>query len=404
MRQSGTQRAITGPLAGLPLLEDLPDPSGRKVLVRVDFNVPLRQPNGGVGTAEVVDDFRIRAALPTIQWLVDHGAAVTTCTHVGRPKGLVDHRYDVTPIAARLAELAPGVELMENLRFNPGEEGNDPAFARQLADGFDLFVNDAFGTCHRAHASVMGPPSLLPSAAGRLLAREVKILGNLLTGPSRPFVAVVGGAKVADKLGVLRSLLGRVDRLLIGGGMAFTFLAAEGHDVGASLVDPAWIDDCRDLLAIYRDQILLPSDVVALAPGYAMGPGCIGGEVQVVGTDVPDGWQGLDIGPETACAYAEAIQEAATLLWNGPMGVFEDARFQAGTATVASAVASCPGFTVIGGGDSAAAMDHFGLADKVGFVSTGGGATLELLQYGDLPGLSALRESSNAPSVGTATY
>jgi phosphoglycerate kinase len=332
---------------------------------------------------------------------LDRGASVTVCTHIGRPKGVVDPRYRVAPVRACLQTLVPGVELLENLRFEPGEEGNDPAFTARLIDGFDLYVNDAFGTCHRAHASVVGPPEFLPSAAGRLLAKEVEVLGDLLVGPRRPFVAVVGGAKIADKLGVLRSLLERVDTLVIGGGMAFTFLAAQGHNVGASLVDPAWVEDCKSLLQSAGERIRLPEDVVALEPNGQIGASTLRGEVRIVGTDIPDGWQGLDIGPRTAATYAETISDAATLLWNGPMGVFEDERFAQGTATVAEAVASCPGFTVVGGGDSAAALDRLGLAEQVNFVSTGGGATLELLEYGDLPGLAALRRASNAPRVGS---
>jgi phosphoglycerate kinase len=398
--------ALPSPLAGIPLLEDLLPLAGRRVLLRVDFNVPLRRPEGdgvagGAGGAQAVveDDFRVRAALPTIEWLTSHGAAVTACTHLGRPKGTADPRYDVAPVRDLLAGLAPGVELLQNLRFDPGEEANDPAFVARLVDGFDCYVNDAFGASHRAHASIVGPPATLPSAAGRLLAREVEVLGGLVAGPTRPFVAVVGGAKVADKLGVLRALLERVDRLVVGGGMAYTFLAARGHDVGASLVDPDRIKDCAALLDEAGDRIVLPTDVVVLAPGGTIGPDGTG-EVKVVGTDIPAGWEGVDMGPESVRAFADAVAGAGTVFWNGPVGAFEDPRFAVGTHAVAEAVAACPGFTVVGGGDSAAALDGMGLADRIDFVSTGGGASLELIEHGDLPGLAALRGAPNAPATG----
>jgi len=391
-------RPAAGPLAGLPLLEDLPPVAGRRVLVRVDFNVPLRQVEGQPAVIE--DDFRIRAALPTLEWLTSRGAEVTACTHLGRPGGRPDPRYAVAPVRERLARLAPGVALLENLRFDPGEEAGDPAFAARLVEGFDCYVNDAFGASHRAHASIVGPPARLPSAAGRLLAREVEVLGGLLTGPARPFVAVVGGAKVADKLGVLRALLERVDRLVVGGGMAFTFLAAQGHGVGDSLLDEAQLSACAELLDATGDRLLLPVDVVALGPGGETGAGGKGtGEVRVVGPDVPAGWRGLDIGPDSSAAFAAAVGQARTVFWNGPMGVFEDDRFAAGTRRVAEAVAACPGFTVVGGGDSAAALVRFELAGRIDFVSTGGGASLELLEHGDLPGLRALRGAPNAPAA-----
>lgn len=386
---------------GLPVLEDLPDVHGRRVLLRVDFNVPLGHPDGPDGPATVEDDFRICAALPTIEWLEARGASVTACTHLGRPGGTVDRRYDVAPIRARLAELAPGVALLDNLRFDKGEEGNDPTFVDRLVAGFDCYVNDAFGASHREHASIVGPPARMPSAAGRLLQREVEVLGSLLTDPARPFVAVVGGAKYADKLGVLHSLLTRVDLLVIGGGMAFTFLAAKDHAVGASMLDTVRLGDCRALLAAAGGRVFLPSDVVALEPGGTVGEGDGGtGEVRVMGVDLPSGWRGLDIGPGTAAAYADAIANAGTVFWNGPMGVFEDDRFAAGTNAVAEAMAECRGFTVVGGGDVVSALDRTGLADRIDFVSTGGGASLELLEYGDLPGLAALRAAPNAPAGG----
>jgi phosphoglycerate kinase len=379
------------PLAGLPLLEDLPDVHGRKVLVRADFNVPLRWPDGPTGTAVVADDFRIRAAMPTLDWLTGHGADVTVCTHLGRPHGTRDPRYDLAPVRERLAELAPGVTLLDNLRFDPGEKANDPAFVDRLTAGYDSYVNDAFGVSHRIQASIVGPPALLPSAAGRLLAREVEALGGLLAHPARPFVAIVGGAKVTDKLGVLRSLLHTVDRLIVGGGMAFTFLAAQGHSVGSSLFDASAVPTCRALLDEAGDRVLLPSDVVVRRQTAA-------GEerVDVVGTDVPDDSTGLDIGPASAETFAAVVAEAETVFWNGPMGVFEDPRFAAGTYALAKAVAGSCGFSVVGGGDSVAALDQLGLAGRVGFVSTGGGASLELLEHGDLPGLVALRHAPNA--------
>ncbi len=381
-------------LRGLPLLGDLPPLHGSSVLVRVDFNVPLRPCEGEPST--VTDDFRIRAALPTLNYLLEHGAEVTACTHLGRPKGCPDARWDMAPVRDRLAELAPQVQLLENLRFDAGETSDDPAFVDKLINGHDAYVNDAFGVCHRNHASVVGPPTELPSAAGFLLQREIEALGVLLGSPDRPFVAVVGGAKVADKLGVLTALLDRVDALVVGGGMAFTFLAAAGHQVGASLVDHERLDDCAALLESGR-RILLPTDIVALEEGAAFGCDCSAGEVRSVGRDVPDGWMGLDIGPETVEAYAREIAGAGTVLWNGPMGVFEDTRFASGTTGVARAVADCAGFTVVGGGDSAAAVDALGLEDRIDFISTGGGASLSLLEHGDLPGLAALRGAPNAP-------
>jgi phosphoglycerate kinase len=370
--------------------------------VRVDFNVPLGHEADGTGTRVVVeDDFRIRAALPTLSWLTERGAEVTTCTHLGRPKGTVDPRFDVGPVRDRLSRIAPGVALLDNLRFDPGEEANDPGFLDRLVDGYEAYVNDAFGASHRAHASIVGPPTRLPSAAGFLVAREVEVLGGLLLSPSRPFVVVVGGAKVAEKLGVLRALLDRVDQLLVGGGMAFTFLAAQGHAMGASLLDAGRIDGCGRLLEEAGGRIVLPTDFVALGPGGAVGQGASGrGEVRIVGTDIPRGWRGLDIGPETAGTFADIVAPAGTVFWNGPMGMFEDDRFAAGTRTVAQAVADSKGFSIVGGGDSASALDRLGLAGRVGFVSTGGGASLELLEHGDLPGLEALRHASNAPKAG----
>lgn len=388
-------------MTGLPTLADLPSLAGRRVLLRVDFNVPLS--NG-----EVADDLRIRAALPTIEWLRNHGADIVACTHLGRPKGKPDRRWSVEPVRQRLAELAPGVALEENLRFDPGEEANDPDFVRKLTDGFDAYVNDAFGASHRAHASIVGPPQLMPSAAGRLLAREVEVLLGMRERPRRPFVALLGGAKVSDKLKVIEALLDVADEVLIGGAMCFSFLAARGRGVGDSLVEPTMLDACRRLLDAQSDSgagqtIVLPSDITALgAGGEPLHPES-GGEVRQFGGSVPEGWTGVDIGPGTAADFADRIREARTVFWNGPMGVFEDPRFEAGTRAIAEAVADSPGFTVVGGGDSAAALAQFGLEDRIDHVSTGGGASLELLESGDLPGLAALRRAPNAPATATTS-
>jgi len=389
------------PLAGLPLLEDLSPVEGKRVLLRVDFNVPLGPP-GPDGLATVEDDFRIKAALPTINWLIAHGAQVTACTHLGRPDGKPDPAFSVEPLRRVLSQFAPTVELMENLRFDPGETSNDPNFVDRLVEGFAAFVNDAFGASHRAHASVVGPPTRLPSAAGRLLEREVQVLGDLLHEPTRPFVAMVGGAKLSDKLGVLGTLLDRVDTLVVGGAMAFNFLRAQGHRTGSSLTDLTKMQECKRLLEKAGDRLLLPVDVVALSPGGELACRSRGsGEVQVVGVDIPIGWKGLDIGPKSREIFADAVSTAKTVLWNGPMGAFEDNRFSAGTRAVAEAVATSPAMTIVGGGDSVAALDELGLTDKVGFVSTGGGATLEMIEHGDLPGLQALRSASNAPRHST---
>ena len=396
----------------LPRLEDLPDVRGRRVLVRVDFNVPLEDDPDAPGVRRVADDFRIRSALATLQWLVDRGAEVTACSHLGRPKGAPDPRFDMAPVRARLEELAPGVRLLENLRFSSGETANDPAFVDELVSGQDAYVNEAFGASHRAHASIVGPPARLPSAAGRQLAREVEVFGGLLESPERPFVAVVGGAKVADKLGVLEALAKKVDVLCVGGAMAFTFLVATGHHVGDSLVDPEHVESCAKLLAS-GVEIVLPVDIVALETDAPFGAGAHGGgahgdgahgdgahgdaDPRIVDQDVPDGWRGLDIGPKTAEAFGGVVSDAATVFWNGPLGVTEDERFASGTRKVAEAVAASRGFSVVGGGDSVSALDHLGVADCVDFLSTGGGASLELLEKGDLPGLAALREAQNAP-------
>ena len=385
----------------LPRLDDLQLARGARVLVRVDVNVPMRD---GV----IDDDLRITSVLPTIRELIDRHAVVVVAGHLGRPKGQPDERFTLAPVAARLGELlgcevplAPGVfgprveplvastppggvVMLENLRFDPGEESCAPGFSANLCAGYDAYVNEAFGASHRAHASIVGPPKVMPHAAGRLLQREVDVLSRLLTGDEHPFVAVVGGAKVSDKLTVIDALLARCDLVLVGGAMAFTFLLAQGHQVGTSLVQPDMVDECRRLLDTGRVRI--PSDiVVAQAPSGSA-------ETRVVpASAIPDGWMGLDVGPATAMAYADAVESAASVLWNGPMGMFEVPPFDAGTRAVADAVAHAPGFTVIGGGDSAAAIRQFGLADQVDHVSTGGGASLEFIEQGDLPGLEALR-------------
>ena len=359
----------------IPQLEDLPDPSGKNVLLRADFNVPIS--DGKVG-----DDMRIRAAVPTIEWLQERGAKVTACSHLGRPKGEPNQEFSMDPVRERLNELVQGVELMENLRFDPGEEDNDDAFVERLIEGQDLYVNDAFGASHRSHASIVGPPKHLPSAAGRLLTKEVEVLGGLLEDPGRPFVAILGGAKVSDKIGIIKALLDTVDRLLIGGAMAFTFLKSQGHDIGDSLVEDDQVDACKELME--SGKIVIPKDNVVVDDDD---------QVDNVGVDIPAGAKGMDIGADTAEQFGEEIKKAKTVFWNGPMGVFEDERFEKGTRTVAEAVAEAEGFTVVGGGDSASALAQFGLDDRVDHLSTGGGASLEFLEQGDLPGLEALRES-----------
>lgn len=383
-------------MAAVPVLEDLPSPDGRSVLVRTDFNVPMAD-------GRITDDLRIRLPLETITWLLDHGASrVATASHLGRPKGQPNPKYSMDPVRDRLRELlraagadADRVEVRENLRFDAREEAGDLSLAAELCSGHDLFVNDAFGAAHRAHASVVGPPGLLPCAAGRVMAREVEVLDGLLHGAARPFVAVLGGSKVSDKLGVIEALLARVDTLIVGGGMCFTFLAALGHPVGASLFEPEQVETCRRLLESGHD-IRIPSDLTVLSPGGRFGSGADrSGETRQIGMDVPDGWMGLDIGPGTAAEFSDAITEARTVLWNGPMGVFEDPRFEAGTRTVAEAMAATSAFTVVGGGDSAAALAEFGLADSIDHVSTGGGASLEFIERGDLPGLAALRDGKH---------
>ncbi|MET0920995.1 MAG: phosphoglycerate kinase [Acidimicrobiia bacterium] len=392
---------MTSRPADLPRLEDLPHLHGKRVLVRVDCNVPMHD---GV----IDDDLRITSVLPTIEWLRKEKAVVVLAGHLGRPKGAFDPKFSMAPVAQRFGELlhtnvelapaiygfevepivasaSPGdVVMLENLRFDPGEEGCDPVFCTNLAEPFDAYVNDAFGASHREHASIVGPPRVMPHAAGRLLQREVEVLGRLLDAPASPFVAVLGGSKVSDKLAVIDALLTRADVVLVGGAMAFTFLLAQGHTVGGSLVQPEMVDECTRLLATGRVRI--PTDIV-----IAQEPSSDAETRVVPAGAIPDGWMGLDVGPATAMSYGEVIEHAGTVLWNGPMGMFEVPPFDAGTRAVADAVAASSGFTVVGGGDSAAAIRQFGLADEVDHVSTGGGASLEFIELGDLPGLQALR-------------
>jgi phosphoglycerate kinase len=397
----------------LRTLQDLGDLDGRRVLVRVDFNVPLEPAAGSEGKVRVADDTRIRAALPTIEELRRRGAKLVLVSHLGRPQ---DHEpgLSMRPVADRLAELsgadvtlAPGVVgpevqafaenlhprdilMLENVRYEPGETTNDPALAQALAELADVYVNDAFGAAHRAHASTEGVARLVTDrAAGPLLEREVRVLGKLLSDPDRPLVAVLGGAKVSDKMAVIDRFRSLADTLLIGGAMCFPFLAAQGHAVGASLCSSQDVELAGRVLArldAARATIELPRDLVVAdrlaAEAHSMA---------LDGVDVPEGLMGVDIGPRTAEAYALAIAAAGTVFWNGPMGAFELEPFAAGTRAVAEAVAGAPGCTVVGGGDSAAALHLFGLADRVTHLSTGGGAALELFEGKPLPGLEALR-------------
>ena len=384
---------------------DRADVAGRRVLVRNDFNVPLED-------GHVTDDLRVRAAIPTLRWLLDHGARVICCSHLGRPKGKRDPKYSLEPVRPVLAAhlgtevlfvddvagdqsrqaaeaLGDGqVLLLQNLRYEPGEERNDPALADRLASLAEVYVDDAFGAAHRAHASVVGVADRLPAYAGYLLANEVKVLSRLREDPERPFAAVLGGSKVSDKLAVLDNLLGRVDSLVVGGGMCFTFLAAQGHEIGDSLFEPDQVEAVRQLLETAGSQgkpVLLPTDVVVAREVSE------DAETRTVPADgIEAGWKGLDIGPETAKAFAAAVADARTVFWNGPMGVFELAPFAAGTKAVAEAVAAADGYTVVGGGDSAAALAELGLADRVDHLSTGGGASLELLEGKTLPGVAAI--------------
>ncbi len=382
------------------------DVAGKRVLVRVDFNVPLTE-------GSVVDDTRVRAALPTLRYLVDHGARVIIVSHLGRPKGEPDPQFSLRPVRRVLARLlgrnvhfidqviGPDVTeavgrmvdgellMLENVRFHPGEKSNDPGFARELADLADLFVNDAFGAAHRAHASTTGVADYLPAYAGMLLAREVETLTDMLANPERPFVAILGGSKVSDKFGVIDRLLECVDVLIIGGGMCFTLLVAKGVGVGHSIVEQDWIEPAKRMLdkAVERGvDLLLPVDfVVAEAMAEDI-------DTQIVGREeIPDDMMGLDIGPTTTELFTGAVSSARTIFWNGPMGVFEMTPFETGTRKVAVAVArNNRAASVVGGGDSVAALKKFDLEERVTFVSTGGGASMKLLEGSELPGLEAL--------------
>jgi phosphoglycerate kinase len=388
-------------------LADL-DVAGKRVLVRVDFNVPLDD-------AAITDDTRIRSAIPTIEWLLDHDARIVLCSHLGRPKGKVNDALRMAPVGRHLAGLlgrpvqtlgevtgadaTSAIEslkegeilLLENLRFDPREETNDPELAKELAAPVDLYVNDAFGAAHRAHASTEGVAHLLPSAVGLLMQRELDALGGLLESPESPFIAIIGGAKVSDKIGVLQHLLERIDILLIGGGMANTFLKAIGNEVGTSLLEPDQVSTASEILGAAASRgvrVLLPTDVIVAdsidsAEGRA-----------VAADDVPADEAIFDIGPATAKAFAAAITESRTILWNGPLGVAEKPPFAAGTRAVAQAVAEADGFSVVGGGDSVAAIQDLGLADRIDHVSTGGGASLEFLEGKTLPGIAAIPDAT----------
>ncbi|HEX6301173.1 MAG TPA: phosphoglycerate kinase [Acidimicrobiia bacterium] len=364
-------------------LDDV-DVEGLRVLVRSDLNVPIDQ--GHVG-----DDFRIRSALPTLERLLQHGASVTVCSHLGRPEG-PDPAYSLEPVAKRMDELTertvsfntPGdITVMENTRFLDGETANDRQVAERLADDFELFVQDAFGSVHRAHASTVGVAEIIKSVAGPLLDDELKALGRLLANTDHPYTVVLGGAKVSDKLGVIDNLLPKVDRMLIGGGMCFTFLAARGNEVGDSLVEESMLDTVNDLAS--DQKIVLPDDVV-IGDSFSADSKH---QVKPVGK-IPEGWMGLDIGPDTSELFAGLIRESASVFWNGPMGVFEWEPYRSGTEAVARAMGECEGFTAVGGGDSAAALRLLGLEDTVSHLSTGGGASLELLEGEILPGVAVL--------------
>lgn len=376
---------------------------GKRVLVRCDFNVPLE--NG-----EITDDRRITEAMPTIEFLLDHGAAVILCSHLGRPKGITPE-FSLAPVAKRLSELLgspvplltdcvgeevkaatanlqPGeAVLLENVRFHSEEEANDPAFASELASLAEIFVNDAFGTAHRAHASTEGVTHFLPAVAGFLIEKELEYLGKALSEPKRPFVAILGGAKVKDKIAVIESLLPKVDSMIIGGGMAFTFLKAQGFEIGKSLLDESNLEFAKRILSEADGKILLPVDVVATAELSETAATSICSAQQI-----PADQLGADIGPESISIFSEVILKAGTVVWNGPMGVFEMEPFAAGTKAVADALAESNAVTIVGGGDSAAAVEKFGVAEKMSHVSTGGGASLEFLEGKTLPGIAALQD------------
>ena len=382
---------------------------GKKVLCRVDFNVPLTA-DGKVG-----DDKRIVAALPTVRYLLDHNAKVILCSHLGRPKGKIAPEFSLAPVAEKLKELLPGVKvqfasdtvgenakkciadmqngeivLLENTRFQKEEEANDPQFSKDLASLADIFVSDAFGTVHRAHASTAGVADYLPAVAGFLIGKELSIMGEALENPVHPFVAILGGAKVSDKIGVIKNLLAKCDILLIGGGMAYTFYKAQGYEIGKSLLDENSIGLASELLEqakALNKQLLLPVDTVVAKEFKADSE-----YMTVDSNSIPAEWMGMDIGEKTRELYADIIKSAGTVIWNGPMGVFEMPVFAAGTSAVAEACAACKGTTIIGGGDSASAVKKLGYSDKMTHISTGGGASLEFLEGKILPGVAALND------------
>lgn len=384
------------------------DLKGKRVIARVDFNVPL-DANGNI-----TDDKRIRAALPTIQYIIEHGASLILVSHLGRPKEGPDPKFSMKPTAKRLSELLgkevklaadvigpdakakaaalkPGEILMlENVRFHKEETKNDPAFAKELASMADIFVNDAFGTAHRAHASTAGLADYLPAVSGFLIKKEIDIMGKALENPERPFVAILGGAKVSDKIGVIESLIEKVDTLIIGGSMAYTFFAAKGYSVGTSKYEADKVELAANLLAKAEKKgvkLLLPVDNVVGKEFDA------NTESQIVNSDkIPDGWMGLDIGPKSVELFSAAIKEAKTVVWNGPVGVFEMEKFAVGTRKIAEALANSSAVTIVGGGDSAAAVEQMGFADKITHISTGGGASLEFLEGKELPGIAVLNE------------
>ena len=383
------------------------DVSGKKVLLRCDFNVPQDKATGAI-----TDDKRIREALPTIRYLLEHNAAVVACSHLGKPKGQWKPELTLAPVAKRLGELLgmevafaadvvgpdakakaaalqPGqIMLLENLRFEPGEEKNDPAFAKELASMAEIYVSDAFGTVHRAHASTAGVAAYLPAVSGFLIQKELEVMGGALANPKRPFVAVLGGAKVKDKIAVINNLLEIADTIIIGGGMAYTFLKAQGGEIGKSLLDEEHLSYAKDMIAKAGEKgvkLLLPVDHIAAAEFAADAA-----PVTVEGSHIPDGLMGMDIGPKTIALYAQAVHEAGTVVWNGPMGVFEFAAFAAGTRAIAQAMADSSAVTIVGGGDSAAAVDQLGYGEKMTHVSTGGGASLEFLEGAELPGVACL--------------
>ena len=384
------------------------DLKGKKVLLRCDFNVPQDK-----ATRAITDDKRIRAALPTIQYLLDQGAAVIACSHLGKPKGEVKPELTLAPVAVRLSELlgkevifaadtigedakakaaalsCGEIMLLENLRFDKREEKNDPEFAKALADMAEVFVSDAFGTVHRAHASTAGVADYLPAVSGLLIQKELEIMGGALAAPARPFVAILGGAKVSDKIAVINNLLDKADTIIIGGGMAYTFLKAQGHTIGKSLLEEDRLDYAREMVAKAEEKgvkLLLPLDNLCAAEFSSSA------EAVACGQDVPDGMMGMDIGAKTVEAYSAAVKGAGTVVWNGPMGVFEFEAFAEGTRAVARALAESGAITSVGGGDSAAAVEQLGFADKMTHISTGGGASLEFLEGKALPGVVCLQD------------